>query len=671
MAPSTLRPFKALWAITVVAAVVVLTASSASARSSASGSAVSPGSLAASCQARDLRISVPSAIPGDPDEGMGKRAWNIVFRDIASTACTLRGWPRIAVRTTAGKTVAAKISDVEFSNLALVPEAQIILRPGQSAVVTATSSAAPAGCATRWILGLTLPGADSPVAVPEPAGSFVPCVGGQFRLSPFYAEQTLTQQVEALKVSAAPPPFSAVNTAEPPRCSTADLRVAVTSVVSRGGGSIIEVRLGSHGGACVLPEGWPTVRVDETGGASQVAKIFPDAAALRAGRSLLATYERGTSQSTALTLRPGGSVSFTLFAAGQGTRSCPRVTSVTIFPSPAARGAGRAALLAAPVTICGPPRVLSFLPSQPGGMAMNIARGALDAVHGNSAQGMAAGDTPGFYYGTDSAAPQACDSAKGGPYTEPIGYCGNGTNGPYGEYIGEIGSFLNWADCTTSGLNWVQANYNMATDNVVFYNVGLGAAAYWFAAGPGRDPDYNGTTSQAWWWGRWQAERAIANLGGRFFNFRYIFMDIENNGAPPDQNGWNTVWNSPCGSDVKSYYIPANVDYATYQGFANYINTHSPYQAGVYSAGGDYYGSWTGIFGNEPLTDAAEWTFTNEQSGLNFPSGFSDSGANAAWFANAGQACHLLWQWSGGNGVLNGYGDLDQAEAANNANPKC
>jgi hypothetical protein len=122
---------------------------------------------------------------------------------------------------------------------------------------------------------------------------------------------------------------------------------------------------------------------------------------------------------------------------------------------------------------------------------------------------------------------------------------------------------------------------------------------------------------------------------------------------------------------VKSYYIPANIDYATYQGFADYINAHSPYMAGVYSAGGDYYGSWAGIFGSEQLSNVAEWTFTNEQSELGFPSGFSDSGTSADWFANAPATCHLMWQWSGGNGVLNGYGDMDQAERANDANPSC
>jgi hypothetical protein len=258
-----------------------------------------------------------------------------------------------------------------------------------------------------------------------------------------------------------------------------------------------------------------------------------------------------------------------------------------------------------------------------------------------------------------------------GPYTEPIGHCGNGAAGPYGEYIGEVGSFLNWKGCTTSGLNWVQANYNMATDNVVDYGTGLGAAAYWFAAGPGRDPRYNGTTSEAMTWGEKQAQEVISHLNGVFLDFRYIFMDIENNGVPPDENGWNTVWNGTCGNTVKAAYIPANVDYATWLGFANYIDAHSPYLAGVYSAGGNDYGSWTGIFGSEPITSAAEWTFTSEQSELRFPRGFTGSNASADWFGNAPAACHLLWQWSGGNGVLNGYGDFDQAEAANDASPSC
>ena len=263
---------------------------------------------------------------------------------------------------------------------------------------------------------------------------------------------------------------------------------------------------------------------------------------------MLTTYKRGTAQSTVLTLRHGGSVSIALLAAGTPTRACQRLTSVTVYPAAVALGAGRAVHAAAPVSICGSPRILSYLPSRPGGTTMAIARGALDEVRAD-APGMANASPAGFYYGTDSSAPDGCGS---GPYTEPAGTCGSGTHGYYGEYIGELGSYMNWKGCTNSGLNWVQANYNMANDNLVKYHIGLGAAAYWFAAGPGRDPNYNGTTAEATAWGVAQAKQVISHLSGVFFNFRYIFMDIENNGEAPDGNGWNTVWNGACGSKIKA-----------------------------------------------------------------------------------------------------------------------
>ena len=119
----------ALWATLVSVAIVTLTTGQASAWTSAPGSAASLRSVPARCQPSGLRISVPAAIPGDPAEGMGKHAWNMVFRNIASTACSLRGWPRVMVRTTTGKTVPASISDVRFSNLAPVAGKQVVLRP--------------------------------------------------------------------------------------------------------------------------------------------------------------------------------------------------------------------------------------------------------------------------------------------------------------------------------------------------------------------------------------------------------------------------------------------------------------------------------------------------------------------------------------------------------------
>jgi Protein of unknown function (DUF4232) len=669
MARSTLRTPVVLWAITAALALVVLTPGPVSARPDPAAGLVSRPAPAP-CQAADLAISVPAAIAGDPAEGMGKQAWNIVFRNTSTTACSLHGWPRIAVRTTTGKTVATTVSMVKYSNLAAIPDAEIAVPPGQSAVVTVLSATAPAGCVARWTLELSLPGAvngSGPVTVGEPSGPLAPCVGRQLRMSPFYAAQTLTRDIKALSASAAPSPFAAEAGAEPATCATTALRAAVTSVANEHDGSIIAVRLSNAGRACALPEGWPTVRLQMTGGASQVAKIFADTAAVRAGRKLLTTYVHGTAQSTALTLASGGSVSIALFATGTGPQACHQVTSLVLYPTTAARGPGRTAALATPVRICGTARVLSFVPSGPADQTIKLARGALALARSVRVQSQS---KTGFFIGTDSAAPQACSNSNG-PYTLSPGNCGKGKAVPYGEYIGEVGSFWNWQGCTTSGLAWVQANYNMATDNVVKFSTGLGAAAYWFAAGPGRDPHYNGTADEAATWGRAQAQQAISDLGGKVFDFRYIFMDIENNGVSPDGDGWNTIWKGACSNKVKAEYVAPNLDFATWVGFADYIDSYSPYLAGVYSAGGDSYGSWTGIFAPEQMTNTAEWTFDNEQAQLDFPTSFSASHTSPIWFSNEQAACHLLWQWSGGNGVLNGFGDFDVANAANNASSSC
>jgi Protein of unknown function (DUF4232) len=651
-------------AVTIVAAAVTaLSTIPALAQASASSAPASPRSGAAACRASDLRFSAPATIPGDPADGMGKQVWNLVFRNTGGASCSLQGWPQLAVRTTAGKSVVTKIGDVKFSNLTVVPDTPVVLLPGQSAVVTAMSRAARSGCVSNWILELTLPGARRPVTVPGPASALTACLGGQLWLSPFYAEQTLLKQIKGLKVSAAPPAFSATTAAEPPACKAAALRARITSTVSGRGGSIVVLQLSNGGGTCVLPGSWPTVRVGEAGKAGQAAQLFSDAAALQAERSLLTTYERGTAQSTALAVRHGGSVSIVLLGAGT-PRACQRLTSVTVYASAAA---GHSVHVAASGSMCGSPRVLSYLPSRPG-VAMTIGRNALGTLQADPPSSAHAVRSAVFYYGTDSAAPVACGH---GPYTEPNGDCARGTHGIYGEYIGELGSYLNWQGCTDSGLNWVQANYNMATSNLIRYHTGLGAAAYWFAAGPGRDPRYNGKTSEAWTWGVKQAKQFLTDSLGVFLSLRYVFMDVENNGFAPDVNGWNTVWNGPCGNKTKAEYIAPQIDLATVQGFASYINAHSPYRVGVYSAGGPGYGSWTGIFAPELLSHTAEWTFTNEQTQLTFPSGFFNSQSSADWFGGEPAACDLLWQWSGGNGDLNGYGDFDQAEAANVANSSC
>jgi len=319
----------------------------------------------------------------------------------------------------------------------------------------------------------------------------------------------------------------------------------------------------------------------------------------------------------------------------------------------------------APVRVCGVPRILPFLPASPAAAALAATRGALTTV------AAAPGDSPaGYVYGTDSGYPFRCHSSV--PYLEPKGICSKGTEGNYGAYVGEAGSWANWQGCTTAGLNWLQTNYNAAQANAAAKD-GLGAAPYWFMAGPGRDPGYNGTTAEATAWGAAQAKQMITQGLGNAYSLPYVFEDIENAGAPPDENGWNTIWTGPCTQTTRGSTIPAAVDFATFQGFRNYIQANSAYAPAVYSAGGGGYGSWTGIFGSGfTLRTTAEWTFTNESTHVTFPSGFANRYATALFFAGAPAQCQLAWQFSGGNGDLNAYGgDYDQINGNNASVTRC
>ena len=138
------------------------------------------------CGPAQLRVSVPEQIPGDPQRGMDKQSWNIVLRDTGTVSCSLRGWPAITARASNGRAVPLAVRDAAFSNLAAVPERQVVLAPGDAAVVTAMSADELPGCTISWTLGVRLPGSASAVAVPAPHGVFVPCLGGPLALSPFY-----------------------------------------------------------------------------------------------------------------------------------------------------------------------------------------------------------------------------------------------------------------------------------------------------------------------------------------------------------------------------------------------------------------------------------------------------------------------------------------------------
>jgi len=266
---------------------------------------------------------------------------------------------------------------------------------------------------------------------------------------------------------------------------------------------------------------------------------------------------------------------------------------------------------------------------------------------------------PGFWYGTDSFPVPVTGSA---PYSEPS------TGGAYGGYIGMTGSWSYWLGCHGGFLAWSSTNSAQADTNYTKYGKGIGTAVYWFMGGPGVDPHWNGTRAEANAWGARQAAQALADAAKDHVTYPVLFMDIEiPRVAPAPDNGWNSVYTSPCSGVVKHSGIPAAVDRADFNGFWGYVKAHSKYAPGVYSAAG----IWASIFGTGsaasiPHTD--EWTYLPETASLsNAPTGWClKSGGCAQFFGGvtSGSSNALMWQWSGGGGVRNALGDFDQIDGS-------
>jgi hypothetical protein len=281
---------------------------------------------------------------------------------------------------------------------------------------------------------------------------------------------------------------------------------------------------------------------------------------------------------------------------------------------------------------------------------------AAAATSAGAAASAPAGDGTGFYYGTDSWP----ISISGSPYEEPKGL------GRYGGYIGMTGSWSYWQGCKGGFLAWSSANSAQANANYA-RGIGIGTAAYWFMGGPGVDPHYNGTYSEALAWGQQQAARAVADAKGEAVKYKVLWMDIELPGvAPAKDNGWNSVYTSPCSGKVKKTGIAASIDRAVFNGFYGYEAAHG-YTPGVYSDAG----VWASIFGTGsaaaiPHTD--EWTYEPETTNFSAaPTGwcFKGSSSCATFFGGVSRtsAQALMWQWSGGGGLSNGIGDFDQINA--------
>jgi hypothetical protein len=266
---------------------------------------------------------------------------------------------------------------------------------------------------------------------------------------------------------------------------------------------------------------------------------------------------------------------------------------------------------------------------------------------------------PGFWYGTDSSYMQVRGS---GPYQEPV------ISGSYGGYMGMGGSWEWWLGCPGRFLAWSKINAAQADSNLAAHGLGVGTGAYWFMGGPGVDPHYNGTVHEARSWGIAQAKRALADIhnmpSSRRVTYPILWMDIELPGiSPAPDNGWDSVYTSPCSGTVKQSSVPAAVDRGDFDGFWGWVDGHSSFRPGVYSAPD----IWGRIFGSGSaalIPGTYEWTYEPETSDVGrAPSAWCLRGGGCAQFfggqSSAGGHA-VMWQWSGGGGVRNGYGDFDQ-----------
>jgi len=267
----------------------------------------------------------------------------------------------------------------------------------------------------------------------------------------------------------------------------------------------------------------------------------------------------------------------------------------------------------------------------------------------------------GFIYGTDSDPITVAGSA---PYKEPV------IGGSYGGYMGMAGNWARQEGCKTGNfLAWAPANANQANVNYKNHATGVGTGVYWYLGGPGVDPHYNGTTTEANQWGKQQAAWTLAVIKTRYIPYPVIWEDIELPGiAPAPDNGWNSAYTSSCSGVKRASSVSAVADRTELNAFASYITSHSSFKVGVYSSPL----IWSSIFGTgqySTIPNTYEWTYTPETATLaSKPSGWClKGGASCAKFFGGQTSASkyaVMWQWSGGGGVRNAYGDFDQVDAA-------
>jgi hypothetical protein len=297
-----------------------------------------------------------------------------------------------------------------------------------------------------------------------------------------------------------------------------------------------------------------------------------------------------------------------------------------------------------------------------------LAAGVLLAVQMTATPAFAGDGPAGFMWGSDSNGPypnggvSTCPSSTT-PWLEPN--VSRSGCGDYGGYYGEVGGYWSVLGCSASnafnGTAATRANNNEAT-----VGSGLGANGYFFGGGPGMDPNYDGTTSEANAWGKRQAVKA-SSLASAIATVAagngILFLDVEDDYPNSSPTGWNELLNPGSCSSVKSASgcCSTALDRATINGFLDYIQSTSPFWEAVYSTNGE----WSKILGTgSDASLTATMQITGDYGAYNCvnpgPYGWTQgsntcthSTTNSPTFfggVSSGSNCALGWQWSSTGG---------------------
>lgn len=319
-----------------------------------------------------------------------------------------------------------------------------------------------------------------------------------------------------------------------------------------------------------------------------------------------------------------------------------------------------------------------------------VDQNVLSAGTASSSAGIApAADTTGFYYGLDTSSVSPTGS---GPYTVPFS---NGvSDGTLGAYYGQVGDYQLVNGCSNGFFGFNQTTAKDAQANQLDYGAGMGTSVFFTLGGPGADPSWNSTSSEAYAWGARQANAAAKN----FFTSPYypyaeyattniMWLDIESG------YGWDSG-----GSGCQAVTYTKNLGYNrdVFNGFWNCLQGESGSSTGgVTCTGGNNAGTlgdtpgvysapqfWNVQMSPNVLSSATwQWTFenSNDQNTTSYaPQGWSiaqplacgssgeDGTANTAKFFSADTTSSsgaLAWQWAGGNGCNTSY-TMDQVDVA-------